>query len=103
MDRPHDLARVRRHPSFEELTAKRSRYAWTLSAIMLGAYFAFILVIAFAPGVLGTPVAAGSVTSVGIPVGICLIVGAFVLTGLYVRRANGEFDRLNREIVEETR
>ncbi len=39
--------------------------------------------------------------TVGIPVGILIILSAFLLTGLYVRKANGEFDQLNREIVEE--
>ena len=33
--------------------------------------------------------------------GVGLIVSAFVLTGIYVRRANGEFDRLNQEILKE--
>ena len=43
----------------------------------------------------------GSVTTVGIPVGIAIIVVAFLLTGIYVRRANKEFDKLNSEIVRE--
>jgi hypothetical protein len=43
----------------------------------------------------------GMTMTVGIPVGILIILSAFVLTGLYVRKANGEFDQLNREIVEE--
>ena len=37
----------------------------------------------------------------GIPLGVGLILSAFVLTGIYVRRANGEFDRLNAEILRE--
>jgi uncharacterized membrane protein (DUF485 family) len=41
---------------------------------------------------------AGSVTTVGIPVGVGVIISAFVLTGIYVRRANGEFDELTRRI-----
>jgi uncharacterized membrane protein (DUF485 family) len=30
-------------------------------------------------------------------------VAAFVLTGIYVRRANSEFDSLTRQIIEEAR
>lgn len=99
----HDSSKIKAHPKFRELTTKRSKYAWTLSAIVLGAYFTFILIIAFVPSVLGTPISAGSVTTIGIPVGILIIVGAFVLTGLYTRRANGEFDEIVKSIIEETR
>jgi uncharacterized membrane protein (DUF485 family) len=41
---------------------------------------------------------AGSVTTVGIPVGIGVILSAFILTGIYVRRANTEFDELTAKI-----
>ena len=34
----------------------------------------------------------GGATSVGIPLGLGVIVSAILLTGIYVRRANGEFD-----------
>jgi uncharacterized membrane protein (DUF485 family) len=71
-----------------------------LAVVMLAIYYGFILIIAFAPSVLGTPIAPGAVTTVGIPVGVLIIIAAFVLTGIYVRRANAEFDALNQQIVE---
>jgi uncharacterized membrane protein (DUF485 family) len=40
---------------------------------------------------------------VGIPVGLFIIISAFLLTGVYVRKANTEFDQLNQEIVEEAK
>jgi uncharacterized membrane protein (DUF485 family) len=86
-----DVLRIRREPLFRELVNKRTRFAWALSAAMLVIYFGFILVIAFAPKVLGTPIG-GGVMTVGIPVGLFVIVSAFVLTGIYVYRANSEFD-----------
>jgi len=89
---------VKRDPQFEELVAKRSQFAWALCAIMLAIYFGFIFVVAFAPKVLG--VSLGGVTTLGIPVGVAVIVSAFVLTGIYVRRANAEFDTITRQIVE---
>ena len=70
---------------------RRKHFAWALSAAMLVIYFGFILVIAFAPKVLGTPIG-GGVMTVGIPVGLFVIGSAFVLTGIYVRRANSEFE-----------
>ena len=95
--------RIQQDPNFQALVAKRQRFAWILSILMLGLYLAFILLIAFAPGWLGTPLSEGSSITRGIPVGIGLILSAFVLTGIYVRRANTEFDQLNQEIVEESK
>lgn len=94
------LNRISRDPRYQELVARRSRFAWTLSAIMLAIYFAFILVIAFDPTLLGRPLG-GGVATVGIPIGIGIIVAAFLLTGVYVYRANTEFDAITNEIVKE--
>ena len=93
--------RIQENPRFQELVSKRERFAWILSAIMLGLYLAFILVIAFEPQVLGARISPESPITWGIPIGVGLILSAFVLTGIYVRRANGEFDRLNHEILKE--
>ncbi|HDX8617293.1 TPA: DUF485 domain-containing protein [Aeromonas dhakensis] len=92
--------RIQQDPNFQTLVAKRQRFAWTLSILMLGLYLAFILLIAFAPGWLGTPLSEGSSVTRGIPVGIGLILSAFVLTGVYVFRANSEFDELNQKILK---
>ncbi|UUY07958.1 DUF485 domain-containing protein [Pseudomonas sp. J452] len=93
--------RIEQNPQFQELVAKRERFAWILSAIMLGLYVAFILLIAFEPQLLGTRISADSPVTWGIPMGVGLIISAFVLTGIYVQRANGEFDSLNQAILDE--
>ncbi|MEZ6966005.1 DUF485 domain-containing protein [Aeromonas sp. S9(2024)] len=92
--------RIQQDPNFQELVAKRQRFAWTLSALMLGLYLAFILLIAFDPAWLGTPLSEGSNITRGIPVGVGLILASFLLTGIYVFRANGEFDELNQKILK---
>jgi len=93
--------RIRTHPKFAELVQKRTRLGILLSSVVMVIYFAFIVAVAFAPGLLGARLGDG-VTTVGIPVGIAIIVAAFLLTGVYVRRANAEFDELNRKIIEDT-
>ncbi|MHB2168175.1 DUF485 domain-containing protein [Alsobacter sp. R-9] len=93
---------IERMPAYRELVRKRSSFGWTLSVAMLVIYFGFILLVAYAPKFLGTPIGTG-VTTIGIPVGLAVIVSAFVLTGIYVRRANSEYDALVRQIVEEAR
>ena len=83
------------------MTQKRTKFGVQLSILMLAIYYGFILVVAFAPSVLGIPIY--GVITLGIPVGVFIIVAAFVLTGIYVRRANSEFDELTRQIIEEAR
>ncbi|MFF7709299.1 DUF485 domain-containing protein [Pseudomonas sp. NPDC007930] len=94
---------IQENPRFKELVAKRERFAWILSAIMLALYSAFILLIAYGPHVLGAKLSPGSAITWGIPIGVGLILSAFVLTAIYVRRANGEFDQLNQAILNEVK
>ena len=89
--------RIEDNAHFRELVEKRQRFATILSIIMLAVYIGFILLIAFAPGWLGTPLNPN--TSVTRGVGVIVI--SFVLTGIYIWRANGEFDRLNNEVLHE--
>lgn len=89
---------IKRDPDFVELVTKRTAFGWRLSALMAAIYFGFILLVAFAPKLLGTPIGDG-VTTIGVPLGLLVIVSAFVLTGIYVRRANSEFDALTEKIV----
>ncbi len=97
------LKKVQSNPKFIELVHKKTSLGWMLSIIMLVIYYGFILTLAFSPKSLGTPIHEGSAITVGIPLGIFIIVSAFVLTGIYVRKANSEFDQLNKQIIEESR
>jgi len=85
------------NPKYQELVSKRSKFAWTLSIVILIVYYAFVLVIAFDPALLGAKIGDG-VISVGIPVGMGIIVLSFLLTGVYVKRANSEFEALTQDI-----
>lgn len=88
-------------PRYQKLVKRRGRFTWTLTLIMLAAYYGYILLIAFDKELLARPVG-GGVTSLGIPVGVGIILLAIVLTGLYVRRANKEYDSLVRVLKDGT-
>jgi uncharacterized membrane protein (DUF485 family) len=96
----NDYERVLRNARFQELVHQRSTFAWTLSIAMLVIYFGFVLLVAFAKPFLATKVG-GGVTSLGIILGLAVIVSAFVLTGVYVQRANSRFDELTRDLTRD--
>jgi uncharacterized membrane protein (DUF485 family) len=91
---------IQRNPKYQKLIQQRALFGWTLTAVMLIIYFGFILLIGYAPTFLGIPIG-NSVITIGLPIGLFVIVSAFVLVGIYVRRANSTYDRLIRDIVEE--
>lgn len=93
--------KVRANPKFLELRAKRSRFAWTLMAVVLAVYYGFMAVVAFAPALMRTPIGSGWTLTIGYPIGALIIVGAWITTGVYIRRANGEFEDMTRDIVKE--
>ncbi|MGL4858607.1 MAG: DUF485 domain-containing protein [Enterobacteriaceae bacterium] len=89
------------NPHFMLLRHKRNRFAWSMAAIMLAVYAVFILLIAFDPQWLGTPLYEGATITRGIPLGVGIIVLSFILTAIYVFRANREFDRLVQQLSSE--
>lgn len=97
-----ELTKIERDSNYQELVRRRSSLGWMLSLIMLVIYFGFILLVAYAPKFLGTPIGTG-VTTIGIPIGLAVIVLAFALTGIYVAKANSSYDVLIRKIVEGNR
>ena len=94
------VERIQRNPKYQHLKRTRSRYGWMLTILMLVVYYGYIGLIAFDKEFLAKPMGAG-VTTIGIPIGMAVIVFSIVITGLYVRRANGEFDAMTREIIED--
>ena len=94
-------ARLSANPKFQQLVRSRSRLSWSLSAAVLGAYYLFMMVVAFQPQWLHTPLTAGRQLTVGIPVAAALIVLSWALTGWYVRSANTRFDAMSADVLEE--
>ncbi|WEN41320.1 Inner membrane protein YjcH [Thauera sp. GDN1] len=93
-------AHIRRNPRFAELVAKRTRFAGILAAIVLIVFYGFVLLVAFAPELIGKRLFEGSNLTFGILAGLLQFIFFWVLTLVYVRRANGEFDDINKELVK---
>jgi uncharacterized membrane protein (DUF485 family) len=102
MSNPSIQSRIRQHPRFAELVGRRTRFAIVLSALVLIPYYSFMMIVAFKPELLRQSLGEGVTATLGWPVGAALIIGSWLLTGLYVRRANGEFDQINEQILKET-
>ncbi len=88
-------------PRFMELVAKRNRFSLTLSFIVLGVYAIFVAIAIGTPALFASPIASGSVWTIGIIGGFCVQIFAFIMTGVYTARANGEFDRETKAIIRE--
>lgn len=95
-----DLAtRIASDPRYQELESRRSRFGWLLTLLMLLVYYGFILLVAFGKPLLSQRIGSG-VTTLGIPIGFGVIVFTVLITALYVRRANREFDQLTEQVVK---
>jgi len=93
------LAAIKRDPAFVRLASMRRRFRWALTAVMLIAYFGFVLATAFGHAPASGAIPRHLASRLVLP--IALIVLPVLLTGLYVLRANLQFDGLTEAIVKE--
>ena len=91
--------RIANDPRYQQLKARRTRFGWLLTLAMLIVYYGFILLVAFNKPLLATRLGDG-VTTIGMPLGLGVIVFTIVITGIYVRRANKEYDDLTEQIAK---
>ena len=96
-------AKIRANPKFAEMVGKRTRLAILLSLIVLVPYYTFMLLTSLQPQLFTATISEGSVITIGWPIAALIVVGGWLLTGVYVSRANGEFDRLTEEVLKEAR
>lgn len=94
------IQRILDNPKYHQLKSRRSRFGWWLTAAMMVVYYGFILLVAFNKELLSQRLGEGVMTA-GIPIGFGVIVFTIVITAIYVRRANSEFDELSQAIVKE--
>ena len=95
------VKKITANPKYQKLVGTRTSYGWMLTIIMLIVYYGYIAMIAFDKEFLAAKLGAGVMT-VGIPVGLGVTFFTIIITGIYVRRANSEFDALTQDIVKES-
>lgn len=94
------VEKILRHPKYLELRRKRNAFGVLLTVLMLLVYYGYIGLIAFNKPFLGQRIGAGVIT-LGVPLGMGVIVFTILITGIYVRRANSLYDDLTREILKD--
>ena len=94
------VAKIQSHPKYRELRDQRNRFGWILTVLMMIVYYGYIALIAFNKPFLAQPIGSG-VTTLGIPIGVFVILFTIVITGIYVRRANSTYDDLTRDILKD--
>lgn len=100
----HIYKKIYQDPRFHELERKRRIFSWTLAGIVLANCFWYIFATAFYPEhgyarFWGTPIAAGYATTWGIVIGLLQTILFILVVGIYIYRANNEFDVLKDAIV----
>ena len=93
------IERIQRDPRYLQLRSTRSRFGWMLAIAMLVVYYGFILLVAFDKPLLAQKIG-GGVTTLGMPIGVAVLVFTIIITWIYIRRANSEFDSLTEQIVK---
>lgn len=91
------VERISADPNYKALIERRGSLGLKLSITMLVVYYGYILLIAFGKGLLSAPIGRGVMTW-GIPIGFGVIIFTVLITAVYVRRANREFDELAERV-----
>ena len=91
------VQRVKADPNYHKLVKTRSSYGWLLTWAVMIVYYGFTLLNAFDKPFMASKIGAG-VMSWGVPLGLFVILFTIAVTGIYVRRANSEFDALTDAI-----
>jgi uncharacterized membrane protein (DUF485 family) len=95
------LDRVTANPKFLEFVAMRSKYSIIMAIVSAAAYYGFIVLVAFDKEFLAKKIGEGYTMSIGVPLGVGVIAFTILLTWIYVRRANTEFDAINEALIKE--
>jgi uncharacterized membrane protein (DUF485 family) len=90
MSAKHSAHEILQDPEFQQMARRKDTVSLALTLAMIVVYFGFIALLAWGKEILGRPIGGG--ITLGIPIGIGVIVLAWILTGIYVRWANASYD-----------
>jgi len=89
--------RIEANPKYQELVSKRTSLGVKLGVFVLVLFYSYILTIAFNKQFLATKIG-DSMTTIGFPIALAILVISFITTLIYVKKANTEFEDLTNEI-----
>lgn len=92
--------KIRSDPDFLSLIKLRKKISWILTIIIISCYFTFITIIAFAPNIFSQRIFPDSVITLGIIIGLLIILLSIFLTGIYVYIANKKLDEINNKVIK---
>lgn len=95
------VSKVLENAAFRDLVKRKWAVSLALTAAMLAIYFGFVMILAFGKELLMGRV--GANMTIGILVGLGVILAAWALTGIYVAWANTSYDRAVSRIIAEER
>jgi uncharacterized membrane protein (DUF485 family) len=87
---PDTKAQLTASPAFHHLVARRWRVSLALTACLFVLYYGYIVLIAVNKPWLAQRM--GGVTPIGIPLGVTVIIGSWILTAAYIVWANRHYD-----------
>jgi uncharacterized membrane protein (DUF485 family) len=90
-----DWEAAERSPEFKELIAKRKRFVLPATIFFLSWYLGFILLAGYAEDFMGNSIYEG--LTVGYVLALSQFIMVWVLAGVYLRKANRDFDPLARK------
>jgi uncharacterized membrane protein (DUF485 family) len=87
---PTQTARLLSSPAFNRLVTHRWRVSLVLTGCLFALYYGYILLIAFNKAWLAQRF--GGITPIGVPIGVGVILGSWLLTAIYIVWANRRYD-----------
>ncbi|WP_037586359.1 DUF485 domain-containing protein [Stenoxybacter acetivorans] len=95
------VRRVLSNPEFQRMARKKAILGWSFSVLIFLVYVVYISFMGISPESFGVPVFDDGVTTWGIYLGLFVILFSFVITAIYVHKANGEYETMTQEVVRE--
>lgn len=96
-----NVQQVLNNPDFINMARKKASLSRLFTIITILMYFAYMITLGVNPELFATPVSSGSTTTWGIYLGLGVILVSILLTGIYVHKANGEFDVMTQKVVQD--